>query len=65
MNKEVKIWCEHNRNIAGIYDRCLICNPVCKRCDKLNHKIACLKLELEKHMDMLHLSKVFIHGWKK
>lgn len=25
-------------------------NKSCKRCAKLNHKISCLKLELERHM---------------
>lgn len=23
-----QVWCEHNRNIAGVYHRCLICNPI-------------------------------------
>ncbi len=27
---EEQIWCEHNKNIAGVYKRCLICNPIRK-----------------------------------
>lgn len=25
--KEQQKWCEHNKNMAGVYTRCYLCNP--------------------------------------
>ena len=27
MGNEPENWCKHNQNIAGKYERCLLCNP--------------------------------------